>query len=150
MRTTVQNARPWGSAVATFLTCLVLGPPIGGLVFSFAMLLIPDVAGIPRSQGTGFGDYLLMVVWVSLFAVPFSYVIGGLQAAATGFAFGAYGWFKRKLPFWFAVITALCVYLASAIAGFSDGENLLAIMLPVHIIPAFLCWLIVRTYWKTT
>jgi hypothetical protein len=139
--------KPWGEAVATFFTCLALGPPVGGIVLALTVALSPSISGVPFANGTGFTDQIYTAFFVGLFAIPFSYIIGGLQAAATGLSFSAYGWKRGRPPFWFAVATAAAVFAGATVAGIADSSELPVAMTLVHTVPTFLCWLIIRTYW---
>ncbi len=138
--------KPWGEAVATFFTCLALGPPIGGIVFTLGVTFAATAEGVPA--GAGLADKMLSALFVGLFAVPFSYILGGVQAAATGLAFAAYGWLRGRPPVWFAIVTALVVYAGASLSGMADNEDIALLIVFTHFVPALLCWLIVRTYWR--
>lgn len=142
--------RPWGEAIATFFTCLALGPPIGGLVFTLALTLYPGLGGVASAPGTGLGEALMSALFLGLFAVPFSYLIGGLQAAVTGLAFAAYGMARGRPSLWVALLVSAVVFAGSTVAGVAEDGNILPVMALVHIVPTLLCWLIIRTYWRKT
>lgn len=141
------QSKPWGAAIATFLVCLALGPPIGGLVFAASVALMPALANLTPGVHSDPGGALATVLFVGLFAVPFSYLLGSAQAAATGLAFAAYGWLKGRPPLWFAVATAAVVFAGAMASGIADEREILVPMVMVHAVPALLCWLIVRTFW---
>lgn len=143
----MRQQNPWGAAVATVLLCAALGPPIGGLVFAGSMALMPSLAGITPNVNDDPGGMLASVLFVGLFAVPFSYLIGGLQAAATGLAFAVYGWVKGRPPLWFAALTGAAVFAAAAASGITSDREILVPMILVHALPTLLCWLIVRQFW---
>ena len=86
-----------------------------------------------------------------VFALPFSYILGGLQAAGCGLTLSVYGWFKGKPAFWVALVAGVVSFLLSYAMNFTgtlvNSQYMLVMMLIVHIVPALLCWLIVRTYW---
>lgn len=138
--------RPWGESVATFFTCLALGPPIGGIIFTLGVTFSAKTDGVPA--GAGLADKMLSALFVGLFAVPFSYILGGVQAAATGLAFAGYGWLRGRPPLWFAAATALVVYAGAYLSGMANNQDVAALFVVTHLVPAFLCWLIVRTYWR--
>ncbi len=140
--------KPWSEALATFFICLALGPPIGGIVFTFGLLLTPALGGVPHAPGTGFPELLVTGLWLGLFAVPFSYLVGGLQAGAVGLAFASYGWFTGRLPFWVAVAAGAAVYLAALASGWSEVEEMAVAMVFVHAVPTLLSWLVVRNLWR--
>ena len=78
------SRNPWGSAIATVLTFLALGPPLGGLLFSMLLLWSPPFGDMTGPDGKSVGDFLAGGVFVMLFALPFSYILGGLQAGFCG------------------------------------------------------------------
>ena len=96
-------------------------------------------------------DILAGGVFVMLFALPFSYILGGLQSGFCGLALSVYGWFNGKPTFWLALVAAVVSFLLSYAMNFTgtlvDSTYMLVMMLIVHIVPTLLCWLIVRTYW---
>ncbi|WP_373506197.1 hypothetical protein [Aestuariivirga sp.] len=143
------SRKPWGEAIATFFTCLALGPPIGGLVFTLALTLNPGLGGVPHAPGTGIGEALMSALFLGLFAVPFSYLIGGLQAAATGLAFAAYGMARGRPSLRIALLVSAVVFAGAYLAGVADEGEVLPVMVLVHVVPTLLCWLIIRTYWRT-
>lgn len=139
--------KPWGEAVATVFTCLALGPPIGGAVLTLAMIILGDALGIPA--GAGVGESLKSLLFFGFFSVPYSYFLGGVQAAATGIAFAAYGWLHGRPPLWFTIITALVLFGGAYALGIAEGDSeMAALFFVTHLVPTFLCWLIVRTYWR--
>lgn len=141
--------RPWGEAVATFLTCLALGPPIGGLVFALAVAFIPAMGAL-ADTGAGWDveGGLLVSLFVGLFAMPFSYLTGGLQAGAAGLLFAGWGWLKGRPSFVVALGIATVVFAGSAVTGFGEDGLMLPVIAAIHIVPTLFCWLIIRTYWR--
>lgn len=140
--------RPWGECLATFLVFLMVGPPIGGIVFAVSMALLPSWSGVPHAEGSELSGQLSVGLFLGLFAIPFSYLVGGLQAAAMGLGHAVYGWFRGRPPLWLAALLAAVVFAGSLISGMADASELFFPMLLVHVIPAFLCWLIVRSFWR--
>ena len=142
------ECKPWGEAVATFFTCLALGPPIGGLAFSLIISLTSGLGGAAEDGHVGsLAEQLMTALFVGLFAVPFSYLVGGLQAAATGVSLAAFGWFRGRPPLWFACLTIAVIFAGAFFSGLADNREIFAAMLAVHVVSTLLCWLIIRTYW---
>ena len=146
---TPATRQPWGEAVATFFTCLALGPPIGGLIFTLGVSFIPAM-GAMAHDGAGWDveGGLIAAVFVSLFAIPFSYLVGGLQAGATGLLFAAWGWNKGRPSFVVALVIAAIVTAGALMAGLGDDGTFLPVMVAIHVVPTLLCWLIIRTFWR--
>lgn len=140
--------RPWSEAVATFLTCLMLGPPLGGIAFGFSIVMTPFFSGVPLADGTTLGSQLYTGLIIALFGIPFSYLIGGIQAAATGVFLAVFGWMRGRPPLWFALATAVAVFAGAALADIAETSETLTLMIPVHAVPTLLCWLIIRNYWR--
>ena len=133
-------------ALLTFFTCLLVGPPIGGLIFALAVAVLPPIAsGVTTAASAD--DQLATGLFIGLFAVPFSYLVGGLQAAAAGLAFAVYGWFRGRPPLWFAALTAAVIYAGAWIGGWADVDEIFWIMMLVHVVPVLLCWLIISHLW---
>jgi hypothetical protein len=147
----VERRRPWGAAIATVMTFLALGPPLGGLLFSILLIVSPPFFETTVPADKGIVDLLSGGVLVMLFALPFSYILGGLQAGFCGLVLSVYGWFKGKPAFWAALAASLLSFLMSYAFNFTgtlfDSSYMLLMMLVVHVIPTLLCWLIVRTFW---
>lgn len=88
----------------------------------------------------------MVALFVALFAIPFSYLIGAAQALAVGIAFAAYGWLRGQPPLWFAVLVGLIVYGVASAAGFRASEFWFAFLL-INLVPTLLCWALVRLFW---
>ena len=144
------TSRPWGEAIGTLALSAALGPPIGGLGFALEVAIVPALGALATKANLP-GDapsVFLVTVFVALFAVPFSYFIGIFQALATGVAFAVYGWFWRRPPLWFAILTGLGVYAGAMVAGFNGVEEWFMPFLAIHMIPVLVCWLIIRLFWR--
>ena len=66
----------------------------------------------------------------------------------TGLSFAAYGWMRGKPPLWFAAVTATVVFAGAAVMGIAEAPEMFVPMMLVHAIPALVCWLIIRNYWR--
>ena len=145
------QSKPWGAAVATVLTFLALGPLLGAIVLVLLLTAVPGLA-LPSPENTGLGTTIAVSLGVALFAVPFAYILGGLQALFCGVVLAAYGWMKGRPPLWIGLISCLLAYAVSysidIFGTFADTNNIALVMVITHLVPAILCWLLVRTYWR--
>lgn len=129
-----------GRIFATMLLFMMVGPPIGGLVF----MLLVALAGMGKSTD------LAGLAWVGLFAllyaVPFSYLIGFAPALAAGFLVGAKREATGQVGWKFAIFSGVAVaagYFVAAgqTAALSNDyawERL--IMAPTCIVSTIVCW----------
>lgn len=138
------QVKPWGAAIATVLVCAVLGPPLGSLVFGAVLAMGPIVGSTAAIHAD---SNFAAMIFVGLFGIPFSYILGGLPAIVTGFALAAYSWVKGRPPLWFAVLTAAVVFGGAVAGGVVSDTDIIVPMVLVHAVPTLLCWLIVRTFW---
>ncbi|MHB2267491.1 hypothetical protein [Aliihoeflea sp. PC F10.4] len=120
-------------AFLTILVFVLIGPPAGAMVLGFSVALL-NIASI---QG---GPHLFMA---AIFLSPFGYLAGGLQAllvgGITGTAIGLRGYAPLWLPLGAAFLTAI-IYVWYK----NDDWYVSALMMLAHLIPAGICWLIVR------
>ena len=135
-------------ALATVIVTTVLAPVTADLLFAGLVGAMPDFAAADgRTHGpteTGFW----VAAFLAMFALPFSYVIGGLQAAIGGAGLAAYGWFKGRPPLVLAIGLALAAFLGGEAVGLYDrAPAWRGAFLAMHVIPAVLCWLAIRPMW---
>ena len=147
-----ESSRPWGSSIATILTFLALGPPLGAIVLVLLLTLMPGLAMTSSFADKGAADMLAGSFGMMLFALPFSYIVGGLQAGFCGLVVAIFGCIKGKPPLWIALAASAIAFLVffgfDVFGTLSDTKSIIFIMLIVHLVPTTLCWLIVRTYWR--
>lgn len=152
MTTQLDQPKPWGSAIGTILTFLVLGPPLGAIVLVLLLAAVPGLALTTAFEGKGIADLLAGSIGVMLFTLPFSYILGGLQAGFCGLVLATYGWFKGRPPLWIALVASLFAfgvsYFVDIFGTFADSQHITMVMFITHMVPTFLCWLIVRNYWR--
>ena len=152
MMTQPDRQRPWGSAIGTTFTFLVLGPPLGAIVLVIILMAVPGLALTSVFEGKSPADLLAVSIGVMLFTLPFSYILGGLQAGFCGLVLAAYGWFKHRPPLWIALVASLFAfgvsYFVDIFGTFADSQHIAIVMFITHMVPTFLCWLIVRSYWR--
>ncbi|MBM3520386.1 MAG: hypothetical protein FJX63_06430 [Alphaproteobacteria bacterium] len=141
--------RPWGPAIATFLLTLLLGPPIGGIIFAICVAILPAMGAIAGDL-IDVGDMssaVAIAAFISLFAIPLSYFVGAAQAAMTGLAYALHGWLLGRPPFWLAVMVGLFVFVGALISGYSAVGDWYLPFLAIHLVPAIACWAITRLFW---
>lgn len=123
-----------------FSIFMFLGPPIG-----LALIVIPvGIMMLVFPNGAGSADPRTVV-----FLFIMSYVVGGLQAAFTGFwAWIAYEMSGEKaLRFRHAVIPALlCVAVVAVLTRSDPNIHGLFLVCAIHVIPAWMCCLIARSW----
>ena len=121
------------------------------MVLIFLLTAVPGLA-LPSPQNTGLGTTVAVSLGVALFAVPFAYILGGLQALFCGLVLAAYGWLKGRPPLWVGLIASLLAFIASysidIFGTFADSNHIALVLLITHLVPAILCWFIVQTYWR--
>jgi hypothetical protein len=131
--------------LATFLTCVLLGPPVGALGLILAMSI--RISNLTYDDlGRSLFTYLGTVLISSILIIPFSFLSGGLSAIFSGLAMVAYGWSKGEPPLWFAIAVALIASLVLVSVQndtWHSGEIVMA-----HVLPAIVCWLVFRRYWN--
>jgi hypothetical protein len=147
---TTRQPRPWGKVLATVLTSLAVGPPVGAVVFTFSIMIYMWFGGKPQADGNGFAETLLGSFFVLLFAVPFSYVLGGLQAFGTGVVFSVYGWWRGSVPWWLAVVAGVVMFGGMLLVGGIEDLDTYPLFLATHLAASLMCWLIVRNFWRVT
>jgi hypothetical protein len=125
-----------GAAAKTFLTCLLLGPAVGGVVMSLLSVFGPEKIGVLQALGA------------ALFIVPFSYLSGGLSALASGVIMGAYGFYRGRPPLILALVVACAVF--AVLQSVQNDQNLSAAvsLFLAHIIAAVVCWYVFRRFWE--
>ncbi len=151
MTTESVSVKSWGAAVGTVLTCLVLGPPLGAIVFVLLLTAVPGFALTSAFEGKSASDMLAGSIGVMLFTLPFSYILGGLQAGFCGLVLAIYGWLKGRPPLWIALVASLfsfsVSYFVDIFGTFADSQHITTVMFITHMVPTILCWLIVQSYW---
>src|SRR5262245_51770035 len=138
----------WRTPVITVLIYGVCGPPLGVIVlmitvvvsFGFTAPSHPmDISGaIPR---------LPPLMQMLLLAMPFSYIIGGIQAFASGVMVAAYGMRIATPGYLVAAIASLITYVGFVILGPHRDIWEYGMMVFVHVIPALVCWHIAKRFW---
>lgn len=146
-----ERPRPWGSAIATVLTFLILGPPLGAAVLILLLTAVPGLA-LPSSEFAGLGTTVAVSLGVMLFALPFAYILGGLQALFCGVVLAVYGWLKGRPPLWIGLIASLLAFTVSysvdIFGTFADSNHMALVLVIAHLMPTIFCWLIVKTFWR--
>jgi hypothetical protein len=125
-----------GPAAKTFLTCLLLGPPVGGIVMSLLSVIGPETIGVLQALGA------------ALLIMPFSYLSGGLSALVSGIIMAAYGYYRGRPPLVLALVVACAVF--AVLQSVQNGQNLTAAvsLFLSHVIAAVVCWYVFRRFWE--
>lgn len=146
------SPRRFAGIVAVFA---LLGPPFGALAF---MLLLLGVSLVSGGQGdTGIarliaGTLLLGVV----FALPLSYLVGGLPALVLGLCAALWDAGNREISVRFClcvglVLGALAVSRSASLSGASGGEGFAVIaLLLAHLVGAGACGAVARSLFGPT
>jgi hypothetical protein len=148
---TVPQLRPWKAAIASFLTCLIAGPPVGGIVFALMLAFWPWLQGLLGDGADLTLQYRSFVGLVALIVgLPLAYVAGGVQAALAGLAFAAYGLLAGRPPAWFAFALAIAIYPVTRLLGIGGPMLFVKSDVAVHVIPVIVCWMLIRPFWKAS
>jgi hypothetical protein len=126
-----------GPVAKTFLTCVLLGPPVGGIVLSLLLTVIgPEKIGVLQALGA------------ALLIMPFSYLSGGLSALVSGIIMAAYGYYRGRPPLVLALVVACAVFVV--LQSVQNDQNLSAAvsLFLAHIISAAVCWFVFRRFWE--
>lgn len=131
-----------GCVLAVVLVFVLLGPPVGALVFMLTTALI----------GFGKGVDLAGLTWVALFAViyavPFSYLIGVVPAAAAGLLVGVrQAYFGPATAFYAAgagLLVGICLLWMSGQRIGSGSDASTPVMLATCFVSTLVCWTVVR------
>ena len=131
--------------LAVVLVFVLIGPPIGGIVFMMTAALI----------GLGSGADLAGLTWVALFAliyaVPLSYFAGIIPAAIAGLLLGIRQAYFGPATWPWAVGIGLLIgfgllYLSGQRIG-EDADAPVPVLLATCLVPTLVCWLIVRGWY---
>jgi hypothetical protein len=127
----------FGAAAKTFFTCLLLGPPVGGIVTSLLLPLIGhEKVGVAQALGA------------AVLIVLFSYLSGGLSALASGLIMGAYGFYRGRPPLFLALVVACAVFAALQSVQNDQNVNAAISLFLAHIVAALVCWYVFRRFWE--
>lgn len=123
---------------------LLLGPPIGTVALFLLMALTQSggsstIGGLEATQN---------VLGALVFAVPLSYLFGGMQALLTGLAAALWEKWKGRTPVVVPLLTAVVMWLATGTTVINDPAGILTglslAMLAVHLLAAAACWWLLR------
>ncbi len=140
--------RPWAESFGTFFVCLVLGPPLGGIVGSL-IITLPFLFDAHAANSTNsIVEKIGLVVGTTIFLLPLSYLFGGKAAFASGVCVVAYAWVWRRVPLWLAMTVACIVFAVSRYNMTVSSNYDFKVSFVVHLVAAFVCWLIIRKIWQ--
>jgi hypothetical protein len=149
--TRVSPGRRIGRMFAILLTFILVGPPIGAMMFMLVVALI----------GMGERADLAGLTWVALFsliyAIPFGYLIGVGPAAAAGLLVGIRQAFFGRMRWYFAAATGILVGIGFQVGTgqrvLPSGDDVAAmrlqgpIMIATCLVATLFCWAIVRNWY---
>jgi hypothetical protein len=137
-----------GRLAAIVLVFVLLGPLLGGTVFSVATATF------------GFGwnvdahDALFIALFTWLFGAPIAYAVGFLPAVAAGLVIGIRQCFFGRAKLLFAIATGLAVGAAFLLVRWlldapdkSYAPTFVPIGLATCLLPTIMCWAIVRRWY---
>jgi hypothetical protein len=127
----------------------LLGPPVGALVFMLLLLGVSLASAVQGETGTGrmmAGTMLLGIV----FALPLSYLVGGLSALVMGIFAAVWDAGNRRISLRLClgvglVLGALAASRPGGLYGATEGERFAQIaLLLAHLVAAGVCGAVVR------
>ena len=120
------------STIRTIILFVVLGPPIGALVWFFG------------------GVFLLNAGIFNLMAIPLSYYFGVVAAAAAGILISIWGVLRGKPPVILASVVGILIFVASSIGvkTIGDGWAFHLVRFLSYMVPAWICWSIAQIFWE--
>jgi hypothetical protein len=149
----VTPARPdrWRHFVGIVLIFGLAGPPIG-LALMTVGAIVKVLVGPhgPHFDPLGLFKNLPEFMQFLIFAVPLSYIVGGVQAFAAGILVAAYGWLIGKPHYWVAALAGLASFGIMPILWPQDTTAGYVSMAAVHIGAALICWHIAKRFWIET
>jgi hypothetical protein len=146
----ITKSRPWAESIGTILTCVIVGPPIGGIVASLFVTLPGLFFSNAASSAESMYEKIIVVLVAALFCIPFSYWFGGLAALISGFLMTAYGWTSGRPSLWFALVVAVGQFSFSRLYPSDEFRDPATVMFAVYVSSALVCWLVVRNFWRVT
>lgn len=120
-------------AFVTVLVFALIGPPAGAMTLGFSVAIM-NIASI---EG---GAHLFIA---AILLSPFGYLAGGVQALFVGVITGAAVGSRGHAPLWLTLGAALMTALVY-IWYKADDWYLSTLMVLAHLVPASICWWIVR------
>jgi hypothetical protein len=143
------------AVIATLLIAILLGP-----IFGLASIwMLPEIAMLINNlvmDPLHALDSLPAHASVFAFMIPFSYLLGGIQAAIAGIIFASIGLRIGNLPPW-SIVPASAIPFGAFVAwdlwkernALSTGSLLDGLLLfaPVHLTAAIIVYFCVRPFW---
>jgi hypothetical protein len=132
-----------GRFLKTAATYLLVGPPIGGIV----AVLLASFGG-DNSVGHMLGTFLVGL----LFAIPLSYIFGGLQALFVGLVTAAWDKAKGLTPFYVPLAASVVAWIVAQFFTGGGSPDVSAgqaqqgalVMLAVHVAAGLGPWWLLR------
>ena len=140
-----QSIRSWAAALKAFFTTLILGPLFGFLALIGFALIIRVAYGHSAH---------LELNSMFIIAIPFAYVLGGIQAAIVGLTFSVLSYQRMRISVWVPIVGGVVTGVVFAVLAdgafglpksrFSEYVSFVG----CHVLAALGCWLIVRNSHK--
>lgn len=140
----------WKPVMATVLTFVLLGPPLGALTILTLREMMPDFTQVPFIVPPGIGLGNPVSIALGLVFLGLSYFAGGVQALATGIAISFYSVRRGRSSLLVLLAIAGLVFVVSYFAFWSDLPSTAQTMAIVHLVPALVCWLVTRYLWPVS
>ena len=124
---------------------LLLGPPLGTVV----LFLLLAVTGTGEGSSTIGGlEATKNVLGALAFALPLSYLFGGMQALLTGLAAALWDKWKGRTPVVVPLLVAVVMWLGIGTTVINDPAGIITglslALLAVHLFSAAACWWLLR------
>lgn len=137
------GAKLWNFVVVVLIFLLV-GPPVGAIVFLGMLAVWIAKSADPGAVGSVFA-------FLTLYGILFSWFIGGLPAFLTGLVFALWQTFVRRVSAGAAALVGIGAGLMLAlVAGDIAREIGDPPMLPLYLVTCFsatmACWLLARSF----
>jgi hypothetical protein len=147
----IDEKKLFKKAAVTFLSYVVLGPPIGAVII-YSWVAVCGLSDPPENAYLYLRNILVVAPFVMVVAVPYSYVLGGIQAGFTGFILALFGIVLERLPIGSAFMMGCLTYLVWCF--FTNDYKILQLntlsigFFVAHVASAILVWCIARNFWK--
>ncbi|WP_428409629.1 hypothetical protein [Hyphococcus sp.] len=145
--TSSQEAGGRGRKVATILIYLLLGPPVGGMIFA-AFFSVSNVYNFLTGSSANQEDLVSGTVGLFVLAMPFSYMFGGLQAAMTGVIIAICTRNEGRFGYGLAFLASLVSSLVGAVIFGRDAVGFGVILVVVGVLSSLVLRFLFRKVFR--